>query len=506
MIKAVVFDLDDTLYPEIDYVKSGFKHIADFLAVKLNDSVENIYSKLVELFEQNNEKVFNRLFTIYDVKYKAEDITTIVNEYRNHEPDIAFYGDVLPFLKKLKEKNIKTGIITDGYKESQRKKLNKLNAFELFDEIISTDELGREYWKPHPKSFEIIKARLNLKYSEILYIGDNPEKDFYISVIYPIKTVRIIRDGFYSNRDYLDNIIEYSRINNLMLLVEQLEGSSFKGLKLEKWSDYYDISKLSSDQITENDNLITGIQVKLLNMLVYVDNLCSYNGINYTLLGGTLLGAIRHSGFIPWDDDVDIALLREDFNLFFKAIINDVDSRYLFERKELWVWKLKGKSGINDNNTQQLDVFIIDRALNSTMLFKCQIMLLKILQGMIKNKIFYKNKKLYSNVLQFITFYFGKLFKYETKMKWYDFISQLGNKQKNHSGNRFVSNDQYRYINHVLKNESVENFIEVKFNSCSFSIMEGWEEFLTKWYGKNYMKLPPMGKRIPEHTIKLNID
>ena len=118
---------------------------------------------------------------------------------------------------------IKTGIITDGHAIAQRQKLKAIQAEEYFDEIIVTDELGREYWKPHPKAFELIKGKLNVNFDEMVYVGDNPEKDFYISSIYPIETIRIVRPlSIYSCAAYFKNHQESFSVNNLGILLKEL--------------------------------------------------------------------------------------------------------------------------------------------------------------------------------------------------------------------------------------------------------------------------------------------
>ncbi|MEQ2464771.1 HAD-IA family hydrolase [Niallia hominis] len=215
MIKAIIFDLDDTLTSEKKYIESGYSHIAMFLSNRYNKDATELYELLIELFRNSPRDVFNRLLDTIGIRYTQKNIIELVEEYRNHLPNIKYYSDVLPCVELLKKKKVKLGIITDGYANSQRKKLNSLNAIELFDEIIVTDELGREYWKPHPKAFEIMKEKMNVEFNEMVYIGDNPEKDFYISNIHPIKTIRINRNGVHSNKSYLDNIQEKYSINDL---------------------------------------------------------------------------------------------------------------------------------------------------------------------------------------------------------------------------------------------------------------------------------------------------
>lgn len=216
MVKAVIFDLDDTLISEKQYIKSGFHYISSIISMETGLMRDFIYKKLIDLFMQNPINVFNRFYEMNNIRYTNNQIEYLVSEYRSHYPAISFYDDVLPCLGYLKEKAIKTAIITDGYAISQRQKLLALNAYKLFDEIILTDELGREYWKPHPKSFELIKDKFNLDYNNMIYVGDNPEKDFYIGKIYKVLTIRIVReDQIHSNNKYYNGVKEKITINSL---------------------------------------------------------------------------------------------------------------------------------------------------------------------------------------------------------------------------------------------------------------------------------------------------
>ncbi len=216
MVKAVIFDLDDTLISEKQYIESGYHHIAKILNSRVEISEDKIFRNLMDLFKKSPKNVFNRLLEQYGIDYTKEIIWDLVKEYRNHFPDISFYDDVLPCLEYLKSKNVKVGIITDGHTNAQRQKLKAVKAYDYFDEVIVTDELGREYWKPHPKAFEIMRDKWNVEFDEMIYVGDNPEKDFYINKIYPIETVRIHREGVYQENAYLEDITEIYLIYNLI--------------------------------------------------------------------------------------------------------------------------------------------------------------------------------------------------------------------------------------------------------------------------------------------------
>lgn len=216
MVKAVIFDLDDTLVSEKKYIESGFCHVARILSKKLGITAERIFNELMDLSNENSKKVFNRFLFRHKINYTEDIIMHLVEEYQNHLPKIEFYDDVLPCLEYLRRKGCKTGIITDGYANSQRQKLIAVKAYDYFDEIIITDELGRKFWKPHPKAFEIMRSKLGIKFNEMVYVGDNPEKDFYISNMFPIKTIRICREGMFQDKEYLNGIRETYLIYSLI--------------------------------------------------------------------------------------------------------------------------------------------------------------------------------------------------------------------------------------------------------------------------------------------------
>lgn len=223
MVKAFIFDLDDTLISEEKYIESGYRHIARLLSDRYNKDVAELHELLMELFRNSPRNVFNRLLDTLGISYTKNNILELVEEYRDHLPNIEFFDDVLPCLELLRKNNMKLGIITDGYANAQHQKLKAVKAMEYFDEIIVTDELGREFWKPHPKSFEIMKKKLNVEFNEMIYVGDNPEKDFYISSIYPIGTVRVYRDGVYTEKSYLKDIKEKNSIQSLIEIINLIE-------------------------------------------------------------------------------------------------------------------------------------------------------------------------------------------------------------------------------------------------------------------------------------------
>ena len=102
MVKAVIFDLDDTLISEKEYIKSGYCHIAGIIENRFAMDKNQVFYDLMSFFKVSPFNVFNRLYDKYQIEYSKEMILDLVNEYRGHFPDIQFYDDVLPCLSELK--------------------------------------------------------------------------------------------------------------------------------------------------------------------------------------------------------------------------------------------------------------------------------------------------------------------------------------------------------------------------------------------------------------------
>lgn len=171
--KAVVlFDLDDTLYPEKAYVKSGYAAIERHYG-KIDNMAEKLWSAFVKGEQAINHVLSNEgLFT-------AEELKLCLDIYRFHQPNIFLYPDALDLLNKLKARGVRLGLITDGRPEGQWAKIKALKIEPFFDKILITDELGGiTYRKPNTVSFEKMQSHFNIPYSSMVYVGDNPAKDF----------------------------------------------------------------------------------------------------------------------------------------------------------------------------------------------------------------------------------------------------------------------------------------------------------------------------------------
>ncbi|QXM06671.1 HAD family hydrolase [Crassaminicella indica] len=221
MIKGIVFDLDDTLISERAYVFSGFKEVAKKIGQDYGLNENKLFFNMKKLFEKDTKHVFNRLLDAYRLDYTIDYIKKLIVHYREHIPNIRLYDDAEYTLKYLYSKKFKLGMITDGYQNTQRNKLKVLDIEKYFDIIVITDEIGRDYWKPHKKPYEMVKEKLDLEYAEMIYIGDNINKDFVMANELGMETVMICReDGIYKKKEMDEGYYAKYNIRSLIELID----------------------------------------------------------------------------------------------------------------------------------------------------------------------------------------------------------------------------------------------------------------------------------------------
>ncbi len=192
MIQAVVFDLDDTLFPEEEYVYSGYRAVSK--AVNETFSLQ-IYDDLIDLFQTGmHAQAFDLALRRHMKSVQESYLLTLVQVYREHEPDIHLFREVVAVLDDLKDR-YHLALISDGHLAVQERKLQRLNLSHYFAPIVFSDQWGREFWKPHVRPFQECARQLNLTPAAMVYVGDNPAKDFVTARKLGMITVRVRRPG-----------------------------------------------------------------------------------------------------------------------------------------------------------------------------------------------------------------------------------------------------------------------------------------------------------------------
>lgn len=227
-LRAIIFDLDDTLYPERAYVLSGFQAVAAWAEEHLGIPATQAFAELRQLFDEGvRGNTFNRWLANHGFQ-PDEWVHQMVQAYRKHDPHIEPYPEVPKLLKHLRLR-YRLGLLTDGYTEVQKRKLAALGLTSHFDVLVFSNEWGREAWKPSSRPFEIALERLGIPGPEAVYVADNPAKDFLGARQVGMWTVRVRRpDGLYSHLEPLSSEhapdTEIETLDLLEAIVAQIGG------------------------------------------------------------------------------------------------------------------------------------------------------------------------------------------------------------------------------------------------------------------------------------------
>lgn len=224
MITTVVFDLDDTLYDEVDYCRSGFAAVARFL-VRCSDCpcADDAFACLWRHFVAGNRtSTFNAAMEELGLPYDEHRIAQLVEVYRSHRPDIALPQDSRRTLDALQDRYT-LALLTDGFLPAQRLKVDALGIAPRFRAIVYTEELGRPFWKPSPAGFEKLVDELGTPADRMAYVGDNETKDFIAPNRMGMLTIQVLRaDRLHADRGAgadAKAALETSRIEDLPSLL-----------------------------------------------------------------------------------------------------------------------------------------------------------------------------------------------------------------------------------------------------------------------------------------------
>lgn len=190
-IKAVIFDLDNTLYDERQFVESGFRAVSEYATKKHGVNEEKFYSLLLFFLKYGRKKVFDRALKKLNM-YNKENVLAMVKVYRDHIPRIKVSRDDLEVLLEIRKK-YRTGLITDGIKVTQKNKVEALNLQNHFDVITYAIEYGG---KKDVDTFQTTLKKLDANPSETIYVDDNPLKGCLVAKELGIHTVRILRGEY----------------------------------------------------------------------------------------------------------------------------------------------------------------------------------------------------------------------------------------------------------------------------------------------------------------------
>jgi putative hydrolase of the HAD superfamily len=188
---CVVFDLDDTLYLERDYVRSGFRVVGEWCAERLG--LEGVQEQAQALFDQGRRRdIFDAALDRLGVGRDAGTLSTMVRIYREHAPHIKLLPDAAECLARLQDR-VYLGLLTDGNPVSQWAKINALGLRDRFDTTVVTGEWGTDFFKPHVRGYRYLESQLGMCSGRFVYVADNPAKDFHAPLALGWNAIRVRR-------------------------------------------------------------------------------------------------------------------------------------------------------------------------------------------------------------------------------------------------------------------------------------------------------------------------
>lgn len=270
-----------------------------------------------------------------------------------------------------------------------------------------------------------------------------------------------------------------------------------------------------------NDSELLLLHNTLLNMLIDILEACKKCGVELTLIGGSVLGAVRHNGFIPWDDDLDIGMRRHDFEKFkycFLDLLGDKyaleapnydekDTKYLLSQIHLIdsEWVMLEQVNLPYHNCIYVDLFVIDNVSNNRFIYNIDSLIANFLRAGAITMLEYKypspifkeammsnrKTKLYYYLRQFI----GMCFSVISHKNICDFFDKFVSRHKCVTQRSTVATGLKKYKAETLDNEDWFPFSKGVFCGIEVNLPHNVEKYLSYIYGEDYMKLPPVDKR-----------
>lgn len=262
--------------------------------------------------------------------------------------------------------------------------------------------------------------------------------------------------------------------------------------------------------------MIRKLQLAQLYMMREISEICENNDIKYFLCGGTLLGAVRHQGFIPWDDDLDITMYREDLNKLIQIIQESYSEKYFVQNFKTDKNYTRYIPKIRLNNTYQvekgyeldgihngiyIDIFPLDHVTKKDgieLWLRGKILRLLFAYKTTrctKNKVTTKAKKFLIRILRPFTY----LIPMDLIDKLFDWVCMASDKP----GAKYTTSFASHYL---WKKQLVDNAVygdgkKLKFENTEFRVPSRYLDLLEQVFGKDYMELPPEEKRNSGHTL-----
>lgn len=249
-----------------------------------------------------------------------------------------------------------------------------------------------------------------------------------------------------------------------------------------------------------------------LEMLLEVDRICRKYKIAYSLDGGTLLGAVRHKGFIPWDDDIDVIFLREEYCKFRQACKKELDNERFFlqdyksDKHYRWGYaKLRrkntehirlGQESMKQKTGVFIDIFVVDNVPDNPILRRLHHFLCFIIRKALYAPLGVRQTE---NAVERIVYRMLCLISKKQAFAMRDYLAKISNRKET----ELISHYTFEYPKHCrygLPRSCFKEFIELEFEGYKFMTFKDFDTYLSMYYG-NYMELPPVEQRVPHCKV-----
>ena len=258
--------------------------------------------------------------------------------------------------------------------------------------------------------------------------------------------------------------------------------------------------------ITLSDHELRKLQLNLLEMLIEIDRICRKYGVKYSIDGGTLLGAVRHKGFIPWDDDIDVIMRRKEYERFQKACKKDLDTtRFFLQDYTTDPYYRWGYEKIRRKGTEQvrigqehlkqktglcIDIFVVDNVPDNVILRRPHLFACYVIRKLLYSEVGMKSAE--SGFMRgWYSFWYHAVPR-DTVFHWRNCIAEKCNAKKT----RLIRHMTYPYsrARYGLPAVCFDKMQDMEFEGYTFRAFQDYDRYLSALYG-DYRKLPPKEQR-----------
>lgn len=261
----------------------------------------------------------------------------------------------------------------------------------------------------------------------------------------------------------------------------------------------------------EYKNDITGLQYVALEILKEFDRICRKNNIEYWITDGTLLGAVRHRGFIPWDDDIDVCIKSEDEEKLSKIMKEELPYYLYFCSKD----KLKFQTNFNfcklkdrysyvkepieakDNQGIWIDIFPMTSVKENKLIYY----IINYIVKYIPKERFHPNDSAVKKIIRVFIYKILGIFNLKTRESIFNKFYKTIAEKKEKDSLIYMHGQEWW---HTYKKKWIFPLKEIEFEGHKFFCPNDSNKYLESYYGKNYMEIPPENKRIT-HSIEIDL-